>query len=78
MMSTARANLSVGPPYDLGLYTRGTYRVDEFRIEADSPLLKALQSSWERHLRRSFANLPSFTREALVRTPARARRESSE
>ena len=28
MVSTARANLSVGPPYDLGVYRNGSLRVD--------------------------------------------------
>ena len=67
MMSTARANLSVGPPYDLGLYARGSFHVEEFRIEADSPMLVKLQQTWERQLRSSFAELPSFTREDLAR-----------
>jgi putative proteasome-type protease len=68
MMSTARANLSVGPPYDLALYARGSFEVDEFRIEADSPVLAKLQTTWERQLRASFAELPSFTREDLIRS----------
>jgi putative proteasome-type protease len=66
MMSTARANLSVGPPYDLGLYARDSFRVEEFRIEADSPVLTTLQTTWESQLRASFAELPSFTREDLA------------
>jgi putative proteasome-type protease len=69
MMSTARANLSVGPPYDLGLYNRDRFAVEEFRIEADSPVLLAPQETWERQLRASFAELPSFTREDLTRSP---------
>ena len=73
MMSTARANLSVGPPYDLALYTRDSFRADEYRIEADSPVLAKLQMTWERQLRASFAELPSFTREDLDRTAIRAR-----
>lgn len=66
MMSTARANLSVGPPYDLGLYARDTFKAEEFRIEADSPVLVALQTTWEQRLHASFAELPSFTREDLI------------
>jgi len=68
MMSTARANLSVGPPYDLGLYARGGFEIEEFRIEADSPVLVALQTTWERQLHASLAELPSFTREDLIRS----------
>ena len=39
MMSTARANLSVGPPYDLGVYRNNSVEIDEFRITEDSALL---------------------------------------
>ena len=65
MMSTARANVSVGPPYDLALYARGSFRAEEYRIEADSPVLIKLRETWESRLRASFAELPSFTREDL-------------
>jgi putative proteasome-type protease len=70
MMSTARANVSVGPPYDLGLYARDSFKVQEFRIDADSPMLAALHNTWERQLRASFAQLPDFTQEDLTRPPA--------
>src|SRR4029077_11713117 len=36
MMSTARANLAVGPPYDAAVYRAGSYDLDEYRFEADS------------------------------------------
>jgi putative proteasome-type protease len=67
MMSTARANLSVGPPYDLGLYGRDSFEVEEFRIEAGSPVLVDLQTTWEQQLRASFAQLPRFSRDDLAR-----------
>jgi putative proteasome-type protease len=66
MMSTARANLSVGPPYDLALYARDSFRAEEFRIEAGSPVLTKLQATWEQQLRASFAQLPSFSRDDLT------------
>ncbi len=65
MMSTARANLSVGPPYDLGLYSRDSFEIEEFRIDAESPVLVNLQKTWEHQLRSSFAQLPSLTRSDL-------------
>jgi putative proteasome-type protease len=73
MMSTARANLSVGPPYDLALYVRDSFRADEYRIEADSPVLAELHATWERQLRASFAELPNFSRGDLARPPILAR-----
>ena len=65
MMSTARANLSVGPPYDLAIYRNDAFRTEEFRIEADSRILAELQATWERRLRESFAELPSFDLKGL-------------
>jgi len=62
MMSTARANLSVGPPYDLAiLRTDGGTTIQEFRVTEDSPLLERLRDVWERHLMRAVAELPPIT-----------------
>ena len=60
MMSTAQANLSVGPPYDLGIYRRDSLTVDEFRITPDSALLRRLQGVWEKHLTMAVADLPTI------------------
>jgi putative proteasome-type protease len=60
MMSTTRANLSVGPPYDVGIYMNDTHEVEEFRIESDSPLLERLRDVWETHLLDGIANLPTI------------------
>jgi len=58
MISTARANLSVGPPYDLGVYRGGTHRVAHLRIDADSPFLARLEEVWGRNLARALEELP--------------------
>jgi putative proteasome-type protease len=58
MMSTAKANLSVGPPYDVGVLHPGTYTVEETRIEADSRVLGQLAEVWERHQHQAVAELP--------------------
>jgi putative proteasome-type protease len=50
MMSTTRANLSVGPPYDGCVYLNDTFAPIEFRIESDSPLLENLREAWERQM----------------------------
>src|ERR1700749_4058674 len=50
MMSTARANLSIGPPYDLGLYRNDSFDLQQFRIEDDSKVLTDLQANWEQRL----------------------------
>jgi putative proteasome-type protease len=61
MMSTTRANLSVGPPYDAGVYLPGTHELEEHRIEADSPVLDELSGLWERHLLGIVEDLPSVS-----------------
>lgn len=72
MMSTARANLSVGPPYDLGVYRNGSLQVDEFRITEDSTLLRSLENLWQKHILAAVAELPSVTdfEEIAARTVA--------
>jgi len=66
MMSTARANLSVGPPYDVGIYRTGSHHVEEIRIEADSQVLAELRAMWERLLTEAVSELPHVTREELT------------
>ena len=68
MMSTARANLSVGPPYDIAIYRNGTHDVEEIRIAADSELLGELRSVWERLLTEMVAELPHVGRQELTGT----------
>lgn len=58
MLGTARANLSVGPPYDLAVYHNGSLTLDEHRIEADSGYLVELQQVFIDHLVEAFDDLP--------------------
>jgi putative proteasome-type protease len=58
MLSTARANLSVGPPFDLGVYRNGTLHLDEHRLEADSENLAHLHETWLRLLTDAIDQLP--------------------
>jgi len=64
MLSTARANVSVGPPYDLAVYHNGSLRLVEHRIEADSTYLAELQEVWVRHLTDALHGLPPIPPEA--------------
>jgi putative proteasome-type protease len=58
MISTAHANLSVGPPYDLGIYRNGSLELTEARVEADSPYLASLKSVWVEHFLDAIDHLP--------------------
>jgi putative proteasome-type protease len=60
MLSTARANLSVGPPYDLGVYRNGSLRLAEHRIEADSESLTHLHDVWLELLTTAIDKLPQL------------------
>lgn len=58
MMMTARANLSVGPPYDLAVYRNGSLDLAEARLENDAPFLAELDAVWSRHFSQAIADLP--------------------
>ena len=66
MMSTARANLSVGPPYDVAISRAGSHDVEEVRVEAGSALLAELSETWDRLLVEAVSALPHVTRERLT------------
>jgi putative proteasome-type protease len=63
MISTAHANLSVGPPYDLGVYLNGSLEVHEARVEADSPFLASLKDVWIAHFLDAIDQLPALQRD---------------
>jgi len=58
MLSTAHANLSVGPPYDLAVYLNGSLEVTETRVEANSPYLASLTEVWMEHFLEAIRQLP--------------------
>ncbi len=61
MLSTAHANLSVGPPYDLAVYRNGALGFEEYRIDADSAYLDELRTVWIRHLIAAIDELPPIS-----------------
>ncbi len=63
MISTARANLSVGPPYDAAVYRDGSLTVRQVRIDAESPYLTELDEVWSRHLLAAIDELPPIPAE---------------
>lgn len=69
MMSTARANLSVGPPYDVAILRHDETDLHEYRVAADSPLLARLREVWEHHVMEAISDLPSISPHDLTRAP---------
>ncbi len=59
--STMRSNISVGPPFELAMYTGDS--LDEPRqasMKLASPYYKSLQKSWNEGIKRAFTRLPKF------------------
>ncbi len=67
---TARANLSVAPPFELALYSRDGFGLSHrLNLDVGSPDLGALTESWEESQRRAFAALPRFAWEVGAPSP---------
>ncbi|MEL6984099.1 MAG: 20S proteasome subunit A/B [Actinomycetota bacterium] len=58
MAATALSNLSVGPPYDLGIVRRDSHAIQCGRIEGDSPFLDRVKQVWADHLNAAIDALP--------------------
>lgn len=62
MDSTIRSNLSVGPPFDLGLLRRDDLRMARHaHIDVRDPYYTIIRSRWSEALRAAFDNLPNPT-----------------
>lgn len=58
MVATAVANVSVGPPYDLGLYRHDSFELQHVRLDGDSPFLDRLSAAWSDHMLAAIDALP--------------------
>jgi putative proteasome-type protease len=59
--STMRSNISVGPPFELGIYEANSLSEPKrMKFTLNSPLYKSLQKRWNEGLRRVFFRLPRF------------------
>jgi putative proteasome-type protease len=67
MVSTAHANLSVGPPYDIGIYRNGSHTIDQYRLEIGSPYLQELQDTWIAQMVIAIDKLPPITEKTFSR-----------
>ena len=65
MISTSRANLSVGPPYDLGVYRNGSLELLEQRLDEHSDYVVELQHAWVRTLVDAIDLLPELPIQGL-------------
>ncbi len=60
--STMKANLSVGPPFDLQIIETDALRLGtSLRIEGDDPYLNLISTGWGEALKKAFDSLPDFS-----------------
>ena len=60
--STMKANLSVGPPFDLQIIETDALRLGTARrIEGDDPYLNLISTGWGEALKKAFDSLPDFS-----------------
>lgn len=63
--STMRSNSTVGPPVDLLVYEKDTFKLDGHRrFHASDPDLRAVHQQWEMALRKAVQELPAISLEA--------------
>ncbi|MCO8144344.1 proteasome-type protease [Rhodovulum tesquicola] len=63
--STVKANLSVGPPFDLQLYRAGSLTLEpQLRIAAGDPYYHAISAGWGEALKTALDSLPDFELDA--------------
>ncbi|MGC1903564.1 MAG: hypothetical protein WA715_07080 [Candidatus Acidiferrum sp.] len=61
MDATMRSNVTVGPPFDLLLYKKGSLVIDRYRrVCAGDADLNSIHASWEQSLRRAVEQLPDI------------------
>ncbi|MBS3953794.1 MAG: peptidase [Methylomicrobium sp.] len=61
MDSTIRSNVSVGPPIEMVIYRKDSYKLDEYYcFESENAYMLNLRKSWEATLREAFSRLPSL------------------
>lgn len=57
--ATAKSNVTVGPPFEIGLYVRDSFTLGEHLIfKAEDPYLQHLQEAWTKGLQEVFEQLP--------------------
>jgi putative proteasome-type protease len=67
LSSTAKSNITVGPPFELCVYRNGAFQIDiRCRFEEKRGYLSDLEDAWNKGLQLAFDNLPPFEWETAV------------
>ncbi len=70
LSSTAKSNITVGPPFELSVYRNDRFKIDSrCRFEENGAYLKGLDDAWKKGLLQAFLNLPRFEWEVVQQSP---------
>ena len=62
MDSTMRSNATVGPPIDVLIYEKDSFKLNRhFTLQADDPYLLEIKSAWDEKIKEAFAELRRVT-----------------
>ncbi|MGD2118472.1 MAG: 20S proteasome subunit A/B [Chromatiales bacterium] len=61
LTSTAKSNITVGPPFELSMYQTGQFQLrSRCKFDDNGDYMKNLEESWRQGLMQAFGNLPRF------------------
>jgi putative proteasome-type protease len=70
LSSTAKSNITVGPPFELAVYRNNQFKIDSrCRFEENGEYLQGLDEAWRKGLMQAFTNLPRFEWEVNQQNP---------
>lgn len=70
LSSTAKSNITVGPPFELSVYRNNQFKIDSrCRFEEGGEYLQGLDKAWRKGLMQAFNNLPRFEWEVNQQNP---------
>jgi len=59
--STARSNITVGPPFEISIYRHGSMSLEQrFKFDRDDPYLLQVREAWNEGIRNAFRALPGL------------------
>ena len=62
MEATARSNITVGPPFEIGIYQKESLSIGQrCKFEQDNPYLTQVSKAWNEGIRNAFQALPGLT-----------------
>jgi putative proteasome-type protease len=68
--STMKSNISVGPPINLAMYERDSFKIRyELKLKLGTPYLAQIRRMWEAALREAFDNTPDIDWEHQLLSP---------